>query len=125
MVKASRYLLILATSLVLAMPAGWCCLLQHGKAAFVPTPARHDCCCEGPTSPDEEGGEPAPEPFSFCCCDNNLPLPAKAVSVDAPAGVSLLPAADLASAAQTHAAILLLPNPTPPRPLHVLQCLWL
>src|SRR5205809_11454 len=100
MVKASRYLLMLTASLVLAMPAGWCCLLP-GKAATVPTPASHHCCCEGPVSPAEEGSDPAPEPSS-CCCDNNLPLPAKAVSYT-PAGVSLLPAADLASTAQTHA----------------------
>src|SRR3954452_7725038 len=121
MVKASRYLLMLTASLVLVLPAGWCCLLQ-GKA-HGPTPAGHTCCCCD--SPSEEESEPTPEPTSCCCGDNNLPLPEQAVSVDVPAGVSLLPAADLASSAQTHAAIHFLPAPIPSRPLHVLRCLWL
>src|SRR5262245_47166493 len=109
MVKASRYFLILTASLVLAMPAGWCCPL-HARAVPSSTPASHTCCCcEGPVSPTEVDSEPTHEPNSCCCGDNNLPLPGTAVSADPPAGISSLPAADLASAAQTHAAILFLP----------------
>jgi hypothetical protein len=112
----------LGTSLVLALPAGWCGLfVRNGQAKCMPAKAT---CCHGPAS-SEPSKAPA-QPSVQCCCQRDATLPEKPIQWD-DAGRVVMPvvvdplAPDLALLATNLTA--LAPISTGP-PLHVLQCVW-
>jgi hypothetical protein len=132
--------LVLTSSLVLALPRGWCCILAalvakagpascclagKGKAA----PAKRSCC-----QPDEQPAEkeqsPAPSrpmPADSCpCAGRNATLPdhpdLPAADLTACAGAADLPPPLPVVCAFVEPPASWLPYSPPPR---VLKCLWL
>jgi hypothetical protein len=73
MLPASLRTLMLACSLLLALPPGWCCMVRAG----VPTPAAEKaaphhcpCCpCQGTAKPKAPEPHPLPLPPAQCPCD--------------------------------------------------------
>jgi hypothetical protein len=126
-----RHLAPLACGLLLALPPGWCCLLQPCPArAAAPAPADPgpQCpCCSHPIPPPEA---PAPVPPPRCpCADRDA---TKSGTVKPPA---LLPGDGLAAAPTSAPDLqpstapgesLAGPNlALPSVSLHILHCVWL
>jgi hypothetical protein len=115
--------LVLASSLVLVLPRGWCCIFA-ALGAKPNTPKR--CCCSLEV-PDETPAPSGPRPVKRCpCADRDTVLPHHD---DAPAP-DVLP-----SPARVGPAAAPLPAPPaavpsrfergPPPPLLLLKCSWL
>jgi hypothetical protein len=127
------------TACLLAMPAGWCCIVP-GLAASEPcamhapaTPTKPAkatrSCCEQPQSEQTPATPQAPAPAktSACCCQSlEAPVPeAVKVVVDMQL-VCLLPAIlviDDAACFEVAGAVIDLPPPTPS--VQILNCVWL
>jgi hypothetical protein len=115
-------LVALGTSLVLALPPGWCGFFMHrGQAKCIPAEAT---CCR---RPDPSRSSKAPvRPSVQCCCLQDAVLPQRPIAWDGAASVVLPVVADslpLGGVSPTAAAAALEPLATGP-PLHVLQCVW-
>jgi hypothetical protein len=130
--KRTRNSLILATSLVLVLPPGWCrfVCLPIIRSAKAESPQSHGGCCDLCHRQDRE--EPAPEPPkppppSRCCCyelDWLKPTPPKKIEADLSLAAYLTPMHDLPPRAVRPDGLgLSLPGPSPP--LHILKCVWL
>src|SRR5262245_8872487 len=124
-----RATLILTTCLLLAMPTGWCCIFTLTTPATAQTAkANADCCssCCPPEQPSQDEAPPPRAPMTWCCCENTVPLREGTVKVFPGAMAAVLPAVEASPAPTIHfdraTAELCL---SPPRALHVLQCLWL
>src|SRR5690242_15489973 len=77
-------LVAVASSLVLALPPGWCCPpVRHLRAEAAPAPAT---CCHraAPTRPADPEPLPAP-PKAECCCQWDATVPEQPVQQDRPA----------------------------------------
>lgn len=124
-----RYFLTLTACVLLALPTGWCCLFTLTLPSTTPAAAKTntDCCgsCCSKQKPEHEEA-PAREPMTWCCCENLVSLRDDGGSKFMPDVVVVALAVGELSAVseQFHAraAPLCL---SPPRPLHVLRCLWL
>src|SRR5262245_40479979 len=68
-------LLVLATSLLLALPPGWCATLPSHRTA--PPPPKASCCCScKPTASSEHPNpKPTPPPPVKTCCRADLTVP--------------------------------------------------
>jgi hypothetical protein len=115
-------LVALGTSLVLALPPGWCSLfMRDGQANCAPAKAT---CCHQP-APSNSSKAPA-RPSVQCCCLRDATLPEKPIQRDDTGGVVLPVVIDpvvLDLASSTAGVVALGPLSAGP-PLHVLQCVW-
>src|SRR5262249_13655812 len=126
--------LVLAYSLTLALPQGWCCLfaVQPEKQAAPPErgTTRHCCRCTAPQPAEAKPVAPSPSeppaaPVQPCpCTDRNTTLPTSAVEkMDADLSlVAVLPVVALRVRPFGLVEDVLHPTGPPPRPLHVLHC---
>lgn len=118
-------LVAVASSLVLALPPGWCSGFMRHEGA-VPAPAKTACCHQ--TAKDQPSGskQPPAAPAVECCCQREATVPEKSAQ---PTEVSSLALplvaddalADLSVLARGEAAAA--PFRSGPRP-HALQCVW-
>jgi hypothetical protein len=121
-------LVAVVSSLVLALPPGWCGgFMRHERAVPAPSapPAKTTCCHHTATDQPSEPEQPPAPPTVECCCQRDATVPEKSVQpTDAPALVLPLVIelpADLGGQSRYESAGVLLP----PHPrLHVLQCVW-
>lgn len=114
-----------ASSLVLALPPGWCgAFLRHDRAEPAPVQAT---CCHRTAQRHPSNSEQVPvRPTVECCCQREATVPEKSVP---PTEVSTLALplvadnalADLSVLARGEAAAA--PFRSGPR-LHALQCVW-
>src|SRR5262249_37673917 len=106
--------LVLASSLILVLPRGWCCIFAALTAKAVPAPL---CCC----SSDHQADPPLSRPAKRCPCadrDTVLPQHDDAPAPDLPPVAAVPPSPPpLARPAP--------PGPGPPPPLLLLKCRWL
>ncbi|MFO0846241.1 MAG: hypothetical protein U0797_28325 [Gemmataceae bacterium] len=127
--RVIRYLLTLTACVLLALPTGWCCLLALTAPATALVTAKVNAERCGSCCTHQEPGEdeaPARVPMSWCCCDNLVALRKDGPPDQTPdLVVAALPqlSQPLAPEPQTTSAAPLCLSP--PRPLHVLRCLWL
>ena len=118
------HLVAFASSVVLALPPGWCCgVVRHERTP--PAPVQTGCCHHTAKGQPSEPEQPPAPPTVGCCCQRDATVPEKSVQpTDAPALVLPLAVeltADLGGQSPCQAAGVL----TPPGPrLHVLQCVW-
>lgn len=118
-------LVALASSVVLALPPGWCSgFMRHDRAE--PAPVQTTCCQRTAHDKPSEQEETPVDSSVQCCCERDATLPEKSVQpTDTPALALPLVAgailADLSRNAGGEAAET--PFPSGPR-LHVLQCVW-
>lgn len=132
--------LVLACSLTLALPQGWCCLFavqparQAKQAGPCPRHGTPRCCCPcsaplpSKSNPDPSPSEPTPAPIRHCpCTDRNTTPPKSAVEkIDADLGlVSFLPADGPQDQQAGVVEFADQPGCPPPHALHVLHCQWL
>jgi hypothetical protein len=129
--------LVLAYSLTLALPQGWCCLFavqpqKHPAARHEQGMAR--CCCPSTApQPGDPNRDPSPSdapsaPVRHCpCTDRNTTLPKSAVEkIDTDLGlVAVLPVVAPHVEPSGVVELAACPSGPPPRPLHVLHCQWL
>jgi hypothetical protein len=126
--------LVLACSLLLVLPQGWCCMLASQMATTtatatpIPVSARGCCdCCKQDTQSKPQSDKPFAPPASSCCCSDQQALPASVVSIEQPdAGLifvavlplldSLLPLGSVIGDAVFH---------PPAYQRHVFKCVWL
>ena len=117
-------LVAVATSLVLALPPGWCCIpVSQGRTPAVPEPAR--CCHRTAPSGLPQPEEPPARPTAECCCQRDATVPEQPVQPTGPAALAMpLPTDAPALVARPGRADSAgIPRPPDPR-LHVLQCVW-
>lgn len=119
-------LVAVASSLVLALPPGWCSgFMRHERAAPTPAPAPTTCCHHTAKGQPSEPEQPPAPPTVECCCQRDATVPEKSVQpTDAPALVLPLVVelpAEIGGQARCEAAGVLVP---PGPRLHVLQCVW-
>lgn len=116
--------LTLATSLVLALPPGWCgAWMQHDAAQS--QPVMKTCCHPAADSqPCEAPGTPTDPPAGKCCCSWDATVPNEPVR---PADAASLPLAIVAEqATEPFGQVSGIADPLDlagPR-LHVLHCVW-
>jgi len=124
--------LMVACSLTLALPQGWCCLIavqikekvatgEEPTCSMFGTPG---CCC--PTRPSKPNKSPAP--VERCpCTDRNATVTTNSVEkADVDLGVvAILPEIDLQFHEVRAVAHVGCSAHAPPRSLHVLHCRWL
>jgi hypothetical protein len=115
----------LGTSLVLALPPGWCSFcVRPSESKSVPAKAT---CCHRPASKHPADSSKAPaRPSVQCCCLRDATLPEKPIQQDDSTGLTLPVVADhvaLDLVSTTAGVAALAPISTGP-PLHVLQCVW-
>jgi hypothetical protein len=129
------YTLLASCALSLVLPPGWCCVVGVGSCcgsqcrpvAEAPTGCDGCCCHDEPASPGPVPCCPAgPAEVPSCCSEREPAAAERSLSpqVDLPLTATLLPAepSPLAGATgELHGSVPL----HPPRPLHVLQCVWL
>lgn len=124
--------LVLVTSLVLALPPGWCNFVpsqKSGKSEETPKKAHGGCCdlchCQDREKPPPQHDKPIP--LTRCCCyelDWLKPSPPEEIDSDPVLSVPLIIVdAHPSCFCVGVAADLTLPIPSPP--LHVLKCVWL
>jgi hypothetical protein len=128
MVRAVRFLALLACT-TLALPHGWCCLLAVQKSGETATAAAlpgSGCCHRSTPQPPAEPVDP-PAPADHCpCAERNATPPDTKGSATDPAAAAVLPAATTAPVTTSRPAVAAAAvPPAPPRPLHVLHCVWL
>jgi hypothetical protein len=129
--RFTRYL-VLACSLLLALPPGWCCLLEAhtfgeiGKKRLRTCAA---CCCKDTAKGSETAPDPsAPRPPRCPCDDRNSTSPDSAAGKSA--GAAVLPiafgAAGLRPLTPVGDGLPLLSFPAGlDTSLHLLHCIWL
>jgi hypothetical protein len=128
----TRHLLSLVAGVMLALPPGWCCILAPAAAVAAERPSvpGPPACCPGccpEPSPAQDEQPPSRAPCTVCCGDQNVPLSKRATDYAPDATVAALPV-----------TVAVLPGPggapgriapawplSPPRALHLLQCVWL
>jgi hypothetical protein len=121
---------ILASSVGLVLPQGWCCatLTRPQAAAGRPKAAccQRSCCRRPEVRPTNDcGGTPA-RPSVRCCCQRDAALPVKRVqqSVVAPLIVPVVICnLGVGPATSVGWRLLLVPHSGSPPP-HLLQCVW-
>jgi hypothetical protein len=127
--SVTRYLLTLTACVLLALPTGWCCLFAVTRPSTSPDAAQDDAdccrsCCTKPKPVREEA--PARAPVTWCCCENLVSIRddggAKVVPDVAVLAMAVVEAPPISDHFHTRPAEVCL---SPPRPLHVLRCLWL
>jgi hypothetical protein len=116
-------LVAVASSLVLALPPGWCGVM-HGRAEPAPV---QPTCCHGTAHerPSESKEAPADSPVE-CCCARDVGLPERPVQPTDILALTLPPVADgpLADLGLPgRGAAAAAPTRSGPR-LHVLQRVW-
>lgn len=131
----SRFLrtLVLAFSLTLALPQGWCCMFAvqtTEKAGSCPMAGSPGCCCPcANPQPGKSKDSPAkPVPVQNCpCTERNATITASsAEQVDIDLGfVAVLAVIDFARYEVGAVEEVACRVYAPPRSLHVLHCLWL
>jgi hypothetical protein len=125
--SVTRYVLTQTACALLALPSGWCCLLPLAAAPAPVAEADTDCCsscCKKPKPPGEEA--PTREPMAVCCCENLVPLKDDGgVKVTPDAFVTAHFTADRPAGSGERLTRPVVLSLSPPRPLHVLRCLWL
>ena len=114
-----------ATSLVLALPPGWCAVwTQHGVPQ--PQPVKISCCHRAKESqPCKAPDSPTDGPSGKCCCSWEATVPNEPVKV-ADAGVLLLMSLAEKTTGSVGQVGVNADNPldfSGPR-LHVLHCVW-
>lgn len=135
-------LLVLAVSLPLVLPPGWCCWLllsarpqvTYARSTKAP-PAKSAglCCCQAPAPPperpceDTRSKERRTPPAKHCPCTDRQTTPPSYPPVEQDDGgftfVAVLPLSD--APPPVFSVELLSPAGRPPtRPLHVLNCVW-
>jgi hypothetical protein len=130
--------LLLSCTLALVLPPGWCCVVGFGACRAVPPPPAEQagddeeaaCCCCGDCADRPRPAEPTPccppvrPPSERCCYDRDPTAPDKPVLPRVE-----LPPAGFVFVAEAAPVVTSEPSdPThlhPPRPFHVLQCVWL
>jgi hypothetical protein len=139
--------LVLACSVTLALPHGWCCIFAAQK--FEKQTARSEavhgstggegsgsCCCPGTTpqtsqpssSSDSSPSAPSPIPFHCPCTERNATSLKNAVEKFGAdfAFVAILPINDiLLNETVKVVEVVACFDFSPPRSLHVLHCRWL
>jgi hypothetical protein len=128
--SVTRYVLTLTACVLLALPTGWCCLFTLTLPATAPAAAKVNAECCGPCCPQQKHQEddeaPTRAPMTWCCCENLVSLrddgPAK---VTPDLAVAASPALNHPPVAEYPSALAAPLSLSPPRPLHVLRCLWL
>src|SRR5262245_17211021 len=85
-------LVALGSSLVLALPPGWCgCVTQRGDAQREPA---RDACCHRPAGGQPRGSGHAPVCPGVQCCSRDATVPEKSVQPDETPRSVLSPATD-------------------------------
>jgi hypothetical protein len=131
MLSSFLHHLLLACGLLLALPPGWCCMLQLPKAEEQARPAAPKsvpcCCCKKGAKPASPTPAPPPQRPARCpCADRHSTAPdaPKVIGCDLSC-VAPLPTTDLApsgTAAGHPVVFRALPSETSP---HLLNCVWL
>lgn len=125
--------LVLASSLVLALPQGWCCYVSLMACCVAPSvekvasaPAK-SCCCHAEDSEPATPAVPGPaQPLKSCCCEHVPVVPPVKMFADLDLTVSDLPVPEPSQLAALTTALAAVERIVlPSRPVHVLQCLWL
>ncbi|HMF10755.1 MAG TPA: hypothetical protein VKE94_00565 [Gemmataceae bacterium] len=125
--------LLVACSVSLALPPGWCCLYATGaradkqQAASVERPCRG--CCHKRPAPPSEPARPAPQRLPVCCCcpvNARTVPPASQKTTDTPVRLATheRPAV-VAPALRDDDDRPVNPPYFTSTPLHVLRCVWL
>ena len=132
--------LVVACSLLLALPKGWCCMIaaqpQPPTAASTPTaPADAELCCpccrhQTPTSsPDRQPTQKSPtDSHGVCCCaDRHATIPLSFSVEQSDTGFfTLLPVLGGVPACDALTDGMVVSDlPPPTSQLHVLHCVWL
>jgi hypothetical protein len=120
--------LVLACSLTLALPPGWCCIFQAAQADDEPAPVG---CCKSAShqapKPQDDNEPPQPSHGSDCPCADRATTPVSKIDqldrdVALPADVVALDGDVLLTSTRGDSAPALI---VPPERLHLLQCCWL
>jgi hypothetical protein len=129
--------LVLIYSLVLALPAGWCCMLPLPSA---PAALRASapikpcgCCCgctmDEPASPPSSPSRKTPvpsDPAKCCCADRHTIISSGPEQLGPDLMlVGSIPLDEVLSAFVGLLNDSPLSGPFPCRPLHILDCVWL
>jgi hypothetical protein len=117
-------LVAVATSLLLALPPGWCCTpIRQDRTPASPEPAR--CCHQTAADRPPQPEQPPARPNAECCCQRDATVPEQPVQPTGPAALVLPLLADAPTllAGPGHGDTVGIPRPPDPR-LHVLQCVW-
>jgi hypothetical protein len=115
--------LMLASSLLLVLPRGWCCIFAALGAKV--TPAK-GCCCH-PEGPADPAVPPQPRPVKYCpCAERNTVAPEHP---ELPSADVLL-CVGMTDLPPPRPLVLALDRPRSswlahPPPLHLLHCAWL
>jgi hypothetical protein len=123
---------VLACSLVLALPHGWCCLFA-AQLRTLTTPVAKEAqgcagCCKHGAHP-KPAGEPSKRPATPCPCDGRQTiLPGSPAVEDGGLGLVCLatllpPAASLPCVGTVEEAVWIVRPPA--EPVHVCKCVWL
>ncbi len=126
-----RRALLVAASLLLALPPGWCCVAPSAPAGPAQAPARHACCHGGRKAPASRTSIPTPRPAPLggpsCPCFDRAPAKPARPGIDTtdsslPPAPALTPALPIANAVGGTAP----PSRRAPSPsLQLLHCVWL
>jgi hypothetical protein len=122
--------LVLAASLVLVLPHGWCCILvRTARAGSQPAPkTQHSCCCRTPISKPVPANQ-GPLPAKPCPCDDRQTVMASFAPLEKPKAqptfATVEPSFDLLALAASNSVQAYSPvHPSSP-PVHVIDCVWL
>jgi len=124
--------LVLACSLIVALPHGWCCAVagQFTKIAAGQSAVKPAVCCECQrcAKPSTHGDKPADSPPDRCpCSDRNTVLTDSAAQAQsdvelAPVAILAAPAAPLTLLRIDAEAVCVVHPPTDH--LHIFKCAW-
>jgi hypothetical protein len=139
--------LVLACSLPLALPQGWCCLFAAqvakppttaAKQAATAAPVKTDGCCprcrhntDANPKPDHQpprDHKPSAPPKCICSCsDRDATLPSKAAVEPGVTGLVLFvpPLDSVAPSVAPTEHVVGSPHAPPGPQLHVIKCVWL
>jgi len=126
------HFLVLACSLLLALPPGWCCYFPGSRTpsgkACAGTDSVRSCCSKYQAHPSNQEPEPQ-QPFN-CPCDERLSTPlehSQACTLDLSLPSVLAPIATVPEhIANLHVGFVGDTSPLAAEPpLHLLNCLWL
>ncbi|HMP02467.1 MAG TPA: hypothetical protein PKC45_08220 [Gemmatales bacterium] len=125
--------LVLACSLLVALPQGWCCLFAFHQAKATASTTTGECCPCCPThSAPNDGQTPAKNPtvpgsFTCCCADRHATAPetSSVKPLDTGAALALPLDADSPRLGDQLAVVEWTDLPPPTPHLHLLNCVWL
>jgi len=115
--------LVLCNALLLALPAGWCCLPAAPEGREVPVPSAPTCCASQEREPAPDDPSPVHSDSSCCCQKDGLRAMTAEQSLSLSTAIlAVVPGIVAAQPEATalHTAVLVDASP----PLHVLQCVW-